>query len=194
MIDGYGDLEAKAAKAFADYRSAVDSVRNDKTLTQVGQAQAIERIRAAYDHNVELLRLDATLRIDADTATNAVALRRRKRRAAQVDAERQVIGDVALTQAYILRVQALSSEDILKLYENSAEGFEKTLVGELVCCTESRIRAEGVSTADIVAANGLAQVDPPALRKLEDTARELAADGERFVESMDRAAEMQRIG
>ena len=190
-FDSYSDLQDKARKADSDRRTAIDAVRNDRTLTQLGQQQAVQRIEEAYVRNVESLRADAALRLDRDRSVNALALR--KARTAAIDAKRQALGDVVLAQIYILRVQALPSEDIQRLYEHSAEGFERALVGELGrAVLESRIRAQGASMADFAAANALQSDVSPQLRTLEAEALELA-HGDEFVTQLDVSAARQRV-
>lgn len=123
------DLLAEAAKVEKQFKDNLSIVEKRDDLSSKGLADA----RAMFAQNYRKAVADLQERARAILEAERVKLKRERAagRAKEVETERATLGDLVYAQLRARELEAMSSADIRREYDEAPEGFDKTLVGRL---------------------------------------------------------------
>jgi G3E family GTPase len=153
MLD---DLQAQAKSLDATYRKSVQDVTSNDGLTPNGKAEAIAQLDAKRRQQVAALQSEAQRRISAQRTKLAQDAATAK--AAEIDRQRQLLGDAAMLHLYQRRISMRDSAEIAQMLQNAANDYERELVRQLgLLELESRTGAPGATRQDFSAMMELRQ-------------------------------------
>ena len=126
VIDDLIDQARKADKQFKDNLSILTG-RDD--LNAKGMSDSRKMFVELYQNATGALKGQAEDRVKAGHVY--LAKKRAEVRKKEVEAKRALLGDQVFARIVERRLEGMTSEHIRRAFEEAAEGFEKTLIGEM---------------------------------------------------------------
>ena len=129
----FADLEAQAKQIDQQYRRDLDTLAKRTDLSQQGKVEGAQYLDAVRRTAVQRLQGEARQRHEA--ALEAAQAAQRAQRAADVERRRALLTDAVMVRLYERRIDAADADELRGMLEESADGYERTLVEELARIT-----------------------------------------------------------
>lgn len=150
------DLEREALAIDAAFQRDMSTLAKRTDLSQQGKAQEAAQLDAKRRGQVAALQAQGQARLD--TAKMQAQRDAQAQRTAEIDAKRQLLGDVVLADVYRRRLARLDGDGIAQMFQNAVDGWEREIVRSYgLLALEERTEAPGATRQDFSALAELQQ-------------------------------------